>query len=455
MKKFVIIPLLLLGLGANAQYFANAAQYTEKFDFGNARSAGMAGAFGGLGCNTTAIASNPAGLALSESNNCDFTLDLGFDKTEGSYLGNVTTSKKPDFSISNFGISIYSETPSNNLLVRNVNFAFTINKTNDFNRNLNSFGSNANKTILKDEYLKDLITPDLLLEGLDLSKGMNQYQEFEKRSKGDAYDFDFAIAANFGNIIHLGGSLCISTTNYEEHFDFYEYDSFDSIPDFEAVEYKQFIEDEGVGISGKFGLLITPVPFIHFGGAVHTPTIVDVKRTSDYSLFNLTHYNANNFIIRDYNYTLISPTKLYGNLGVVFGNFGAFDIDVEHIDYSAAEFDNVDRYSELNSENAKELKAVTNIKAGAELNFGPYSLRGGVAMYDNPIANSNIEFGEYRTTYTLGLGMHADGFYLDFAYMHTSGKYDQLMYYDLNYNSICTNVDYTNNRVLMTLGLKF
>ena len=86
---------------------------------------------------------------------------------------------------------------------------------------------------------------------------------------------------------------------------------------------------------------------------------------------------------------------------------------------------------------------------GAEFKAGMYAIRGGYSLYGSPYKNQT-SLGS-RKGYSFGVGMHDKGYFLDFAYAHTSMD-DNYYFYDIAPASKNT---YVTNNYSLTIGVKF
>ena len=98
MKKVLTISLaLVLGTGAAfSQGITDAYKYTQNGGDlqGTARSMAMAGAFGALGGDISALNHNPAGLSVYRSSEVVMTLDVTGIETKNTWAGNQLTTNQ-------------------------------------------------------------------------------------------------------------------------------------------------------------------------------------------------------------------------------------------------------------------------------------------------------------------------------------------------------------------------
>ncbi|MFR8081338.1 MAG: hypothetical protein ACLU6Z_06525 [Odoribacter splanchnicus] len=85
MKKVIILSVLLgFTFASQAQTFEDAVQFSRTQNWGTARSAGMAGAFGALGGDLSTLSSNPAGIGVFRKSEISITPSLNFANTKAT-----------------------------------------------------------------------------------------------------------------------------------------------------------------------------------------------------------------------------------------------------------------------------------------------------------------------------------------------------------------------------------
>ncbi len=115
----------------------------------------MGGAFGALGGDQSALAINPAGIRVYRSSEVVGTFNLSRNQ---SVAGNQTANKSR-FDMDNLGFVGYF--PLRNDVMPLVNFGFSYNKLQSFDRNVSAIGS-PNSTLI--DYIADRSA------GIDLAK---------------------------------------------------------------------------------------------------------------------------------------------------------------------------------------------------------------------------------------------------------------------------------------------
>lgn len=487
MKTKLLIACLIVWGTTQAQYSSEALRYSEDVPEGNARFAGMAGSMSALGGNLSAISYNPAGLAVLQTG--VFELGLGglYNSTTAKYQNESNNGLKTGITFSNLGIAGCKNDMINDLGVKNINYAFTVNRLNDFNSK-SVISGNTNTTSMVDDFGVRLATEkrnDYYQELayntfiMDIDSNGNYYSRVNpfdwKRqtqvltTSGRKLEYGFSLGANFSDIVYLGGSLNIQSFTYNETKVYSETDK--TIPDikpFQSFTLKRTLSSSGSGFNLKLGTIVRPVKDLRLGLAIHTPTVLSVDETYNSSMTAYYDYPIDGYYDHtsspsspgQFNYTIISPFKAEASLGVTLHKSFALNFDYEFVDYSSMRLemtsDNSNTELNQNEEISNKYRATQNLRAGAELWLGKVGLRAGAALYGNPYANAqDNEFFNYRTRYTGGISIRAKNSYFDLAYVRTINKGDEFLYTSYEGNPVTASTIQNSNRIIATIGFKF
>ena len=105
MKKiFIIVIFATTAIKSNAQNEIDALRYSTQNHFGTARHAAMAGAFGSLGGEFSALSSSPAGIGMYQFSEFTFTPSVSLNTNKSYYNQNNLLAYKTALSIENLGI---------------------------------------------------------------------------------------------------------------------------------------------------------------------------------------------------------------------------------------------------------------------------------------------------------------------------------------------------------------
>lgn len=333
MKKKVFALLLCgLPLMINAQDAFDVLQMSQTELRGTSRFQSMAGAFGALGGDLSTLTQNPAGIGVYRSSDLGITMSVDCNSVKAG----VDKMNETRFNINNVGyvgaIRLNSET------VPNLNFGFTYNRLQSFNRHY--VGGVADiptsmSNFIADEFVNvpgftdadlywtddfnpyfdgnapwaavttfDMPTKtygyvgiinanDGYMQGLfgDATTG-NAYYEVDERGHADEYNIGFG--GNVANKLYFGLDFGILDLDYRS-FQAYEEDLNNAYVMTDDEDLYQspisnhntradwglynYLHSEGTGVNFKLGLIWRPTQALRIGAAFHTPTFYDMRDT--------------------------------------------------------------------------------------------------------------------------------------------------------------------------------
>ena len=482
MKK--VFSLLLFILIASSISFAqngsDALRYSQNFNEGSARFSSMGGAFGALGADFSSIFINPAGLGVYRKSEFVLTPTISYNKAKTSFIGNSYEDFKYDFGLSNIGLVGTFKTGNQRGWI-STSIAFGYNRMRNFDFNsliktdnatssmLDEFVDNANNDYFRKFYEEMAInTGAIYFDSLsnsytnDFIKYNNsEYGQMQRRSvntNGKIGEYIAAIATNFDNKVFIGASIGFQDIHYSRQMLHEEEDINNTIEYTDRYIYEDNLTTDGIGINFKFGAIIKPIQWLRIGGAIHSPTFFDMKED-----FNSTmdfYMDGDSEKYRDiargaYDYELTTPLKAIGSVGFVINKSAIVSFEYEYIDYSTMRLrnggDGYDFYNQ-NEEIQGKYVSTGNLKAGAEMKFGPLSLRAGYSLYGSPYSSDEINKDAFSTSYSGGFGINNKSFYFDFAYVYSSLSQEYVMY---QYPTSIASIEKNPNRIMATLGFRF
>ncbi len=470
----LISSLLLVSTSLFAQGEVEALRFSREGLYGTARAMSMGGAFGALGGDQSAIAINPAGIGVYRSSEVVGTFNLSGNQ---SVVGDQTANKSR-FNMDNLGFVGYF--PLRNDAMPLINFGFSYNKLQSFDRNISAIGT-AKGTLLDyisknsagydPSYLKmgdNLPDPFMdmpwltvlgyntwLIDPVDdqgsqyqpVTGEPNPLNEIQLRERGYIDNYDFTVGTTLGNVINLGFALSIKDISYNLTSDYLE--------DYNSGGYTltNWLTTSGAGVSAKFGAIYRPVNELRLGLAYHTPTWYALTETYEAQIDDdMGAYVTDPNYVRDItssrsfpnDYDLKTPGKLVASIATVLGGRFIASLDYEMTDYSkmklavpSGAYDaESDAYAYDNDYIAMDFRPTSTVRAGIEYRFTQqFSGRLGYAWMQNPYNSDLVKFGDaavagsntiYRmegdTNYlTGGLGYRFNrNFFLDMAVVYSS-----------------------------------
>ena len=491
---------LLTGLAGILFFFSysfgqdevDALRYSQNHIIGTARSAAMAGAFGALGADFSALSTNPAGIGMYRSSEFIITPQLYFSNTGATYNGTYRDDVDENFNFSNLGMVLTEEIPNrlDKPGWRFMQFGVGINRLNNFNERIMIQGVNEQNS-RADVYarLADGIPPGQLSDNpfdlepawnsfaIDLSDSVNNlYRSYAPEGPVNQKDFIeswgsmneilISMGANYNDRLYVGASVGFPYIRYHQQRTYTETKTEESavVDEFREYTVEEELFTTGTGFNFKVGAIYKPINWLRIGAAVHTPTYFtnltdewDISMETRFDLpdsqGNYDYYDSSPLGTFDYN--LRTPLKAQGNLAFIIGTYGLFSIDYEYLDYATARF-RAPRY-DFETENQSiqnKYQATHNFRFGTEWRYTNFSFRGGFAIYQSPYAN-DINDGA-RTSLSFGVGYGFKNAFVDLAWVNTSSEEDYYMYgikdaVEVNPAMIEKN----KNRFLATIGFRF
>lgn len=497
MKRFITLLtfVLVAPFFVQAQDLADALRYSNFQVQGTARSGGMGNAFGALGGDFTSVSINPAGLGLYRSSELVFTPTFGQNKVETTYRNNLMTDSKYNFTFNN--LSYVAALPTRNQSetgLVSVNVGIGYNRLKDFNSTMLAGANNLDRSFL--DYLADNATvgnwsdfyeklawdADLLLydedQGVywhDLEEaGYGQNQRKSISRQGYMNEYSLAAGFNFNHKLYIGASVGIIDAYYKESTELREWDSNNSVPYFNEMQFDTYLRTGGTGYNGKLGIIFKPVNELRLGASIHTPTFFNLRDVFETTMYSSLTYDDGTDTYKkispysEYDYDLETPLRASLSAAYVIANKGLISIDYEFANYGSASLRRGgDGYNfvDENSEIAEVYRSVGNLRIGGELlATSNLSLRAGFENYPSPynsqaLGTSQPNANAKLNVYSAGLGYRTGGFFFDIAY-----RYSKDTNFDLLYPAPPTNFykmpemaefNSVRNNVMFTLGFKF
>lgn len=520
MKKNIITLALLASCSfIMAQTEFDALKSVQTDINGTARYMGMAGAFGALGGDASAIKDNPAGLGIYRRSELVGTMNALFQTSSSTWNNTNGLSDLYKVGLNNFSYVIAAPTwrnESGNQGLLSSNFSFAYNRLKNFNRSLNIKGGASASSMT--HYMADLtgnITGDelkytnsyepfdntnipwlsvlayeggLMYENINNTTGKSTWSSllgntetvtpgYKLFEKGYLDEYSIGWAGNFSNKFFLGATVNFQSLNYSATTNYNE-----TFSGAGGMILRDSIYSNGNGFNLKVGTIICPADFLRFGVSLQTPTIY--KMSDNY--YSKLNYDTD---ILGYistpggysKYQIQSPLLLNASAAFIIGTQGLISAEYDYANYKGtrlrSETGDADSFDKENEGMRNNINNVRTIKIGGEYKLTDnFAIRAGYANSSNatvPGAMKSIRYNTLRTDMeffqhnstnylTAGFGYRESGWFIDFAYMN---KIVDETFYPYNTSSIAeTNPNLAvnpaklstkNNNIVVTLGLKF
>lgn len=512
MKRLLFSTVLVLATWwtAYAQTPADALRFTSFDVLGTARTVGVGGGIGALGADFSVMSTNPAGMATFRRSEFTVTPSLFLNQTDatldGGGVGRVSENKLA-FNLNNLGLVFARQGRRNNW--RTSNFALGINRIANFQQTINYRGQTRGSYV---DFLQEASI------GLDPSQLSNfttglgfdtqalydldddQFYETDVELNGDAIleknetikrrgginELSLAYAGNFKERLMIGLAVGFPILSYTEEKVYNESDPNDDVPFYRSLQFDENLTTTGSGINAKLGIILRLSQAVRLGAAVHTPTKFNL--TDDYDTRMVYDYvdddndgpleSASPPEQSQFSYNFRTPWRFIGSAGFIIKRSGFITAEVEYLKYGGSEFEltendpspsTVEIQQNTNNQIASIYQSAINLRLGGEYALKMLRFRAGVAVSGTPYADNYIQenpnikgIGDTRTTYSVGVGIRQERFFMDFAFRFAEqeGTYEPYSIsadYAAN-NNIPTNSVTTNslqNHLLFTFGYKF
>ncbi len=491
MKKALIILITFVSAltAGKAQTIDEALWYSQLFYGGTARFQAMGGAFTALGGDLSVLSQNPAGLGIYRSMELSLSPQMYYNNSLSNYNNTEANEYAYQFNMNQAGFVYPLIKRDNTGGLSGVNFAYSFNRTNNFNSNTVIRGVNNNSSmadywanIASGVYYTDLDgAPGAAFEvwlidtlsgsgGFDYATTFSQYGENTNSTYGQSIrrvisreghtaEHAISIAANLGHKLYIGATLGINKLESYSTYEHTESDDAGLIFDFNNFSCRDVVESSGTGYAFKLGMIYRPVDMLRLGFAFHTPT---VYRLDEYyydgirsEFDNGDYYEWENDPFR-FSYTLTTPLRAMAGAALQLGKAGLLSADYEFVDYRMARFskasDDYDYYNE--NQDIKDIYDVAhNIRLGGELRLSSFYMRAGYAVYGSPFVKGEDNEDNSQSVYSAGLGFRQSNFSFDVSY---ALRRNQQMYFMYNHPEINpAELTYNRHLVTATLGFRF
>ncbi len=461
MKKTAVALLMIVATAfcAKAQTMYDALTFSENDYEGTARTMAMGNAFTALGGDLGSININPAGSAVAGYSQVTITPGVSISVnsaggTSKNYFGDTYRNNYARFEMPNVGINLNFKT-NRNYGLKNWSLGITVNSTGNYTDDLYARGLNSTSTfagsiatltngyycenLTSSAYYNSYIPWDCILgyqSGLidyinygddttgyeyigisenynngDIAPGGTLDQVYRKRTRGYKYDYVINWGGNINDIVYLGVNLGITSLDYDSEYYIREspggdtdYSAFET--QFSYLRYTNHYSATGVGVYGKFGVIVTPGMGLRFGAAVQTPTSTTIRETwwsaCSVSALDKSFYTGDAETPKgEYRYRIVNPWRFNVGAAYTLGKFGVISADYEYVPYGTMRFKeigSIDNYvfEDTNNDIKTYMGASHNLRVGLEVRpVNLFAIRLGYGLTTSPEKYYN-EFNELK-----------------------------------------------------------
>lgn len=480
-----------------AQNETDILRYSQAYNFGTARSQGAGGAFGAVGADFSSTFINPAGIGLYRRNEANLSMGITATLANTKYAGTSMDDSRTGFNIPTFGVvfsKVYQDFGKDaSKGIVSLNFAAGMNRIADFQQNISFSGIN-NRSSIADYYVQQAngipvsqfrndpgYASDMAFMGwnvylidsqpgqttryyspyfADSSRSLRQGQQIEIR--GGMQEYNFSGGMNIGDVFYFGASLIFTDVRHNYQSTFTE-TVLDPSNQYKTSKFTSEIKSSGMGVSGRFGVIVRPIEQLRFGFSAQTPSRINMRDDYNYNISanyasgNYSYASPANYI----EYQVITPARYTASAALVLPSLGLLSADVEMVDYSQARL-SANRFSFDNANAAAKsmYTQVYNVRVGAEVKtFDIFRIRGGFGMYGSPYKADQFDVKKedlVRYVVSGGFGVLLNNVFLDFAVSNSFGKTYNTPYVLNDASKTYTAVNsYNTLNFALTGGIKF
>ena len=483
-----------------AQTLNDITYLTQTSLSGTARYTAMAGAFGALGGELSAISDNPAASAVFLNTELGGTINFQAKNHTASYFGTLSDTKGDDFYMDQLGaVFVFNNTNTDSPWSR-ISTAINVNRIETFDQQISVFGSN-NKGIvdyflfyadgvafediqLYDEesiasiykYLGDTIgygaqqtflgfhsfiidpfTNDPSETSYFSNVDSSQYQhDLRLTNLGFHRKTSFNFSALYRNVLHLGVNVNAHYIEFEQKHDFFEGEQ-----DLNSSTYDINFVNElltfGRGQSIQFGAILK-LKGLRLGLSYVSPQWIEIQDETSQSLSTYRFQDGfeiqeiiNPDVINSFApYQLKIPSKTSLSAAYVFNSLGLLSFEYSSQDLSNTE-SSINGGSSfldaLNTDIKSVFGTVNTLKMGGELRFKDLSFRGGYLNSSKKQNSTSIE----DQAITLGLGFDLGASSLNFSFIN----YKQNQQFELFSEGLSDSYELTKKLRQFSMSLNF
>jgi hypothetical protein len=514
MKKFLFLPLLMIGKLVLAQVPEDALRYAFYPQNGSARSLAIGGAMGSLGGDISTVFVNPAGLGNYRTSEFVFTPGLFYNNNKTDFRGTNNQNNKNSFGVGASGFVVgYGDVAKPNRS-HALSFAFT--QTASFNNSVhysgyNNYSSYAEQwaeqvgksgesidQVLNDPQYAYGSAPALYTYLVDtfrvndstvrlksmpefvLDQGNALLQQTDIETRGGIYEIAIGHATNYNDKLLVGWSVGIPIFYYQSNTTYTETDtSSDHHNNFGYFKYNDNFTITGAGLNLKIGAIYKPSDRIRLGFAFHTPTIYPpLKETRTTTLDAQTEdyhgsasissdlFNNGQAGVSSYNLTtplkaIISGSYVISEIADVTKQRGFITADIEYVNYHGTKFSSeadsltvaeTNYYNALNDVIKSQYKGTFNFRVGGELKFNTIMGRLGFAYYGNPYKDPALKAN--KILLSAGGGYRNNNMFIDLTYVYSINKDVNFPYRLEDKSNTFADVKDLRGNLVLTVGFK-
>lgn len=465
-----------MGVTANAQNISDVLRLGSEEMPGTPRYQAMAGAFGALGGDLSALSVNPAGSAVFNNGLFTITGNNSWRRNESNYFGHYNERSLNDININQVGGAFVFRTSNSDNPWKKVSLAFNYDMVRNYDDKLHISGDSdqgidnyflsfaqgvpfGSITLQDGEYLENayldigsaqgygdqqaflgyyggVIDPD---SETDDNTGYHKnaiydrvHQDFWRNTSGYNSKFTMNMATQYGENLYFGGSLNFHSVLVERYDEFTE-DGYSPDSPIGFTVFDNLLRTEGSAFSFGLGAIVKINDLVRLGAGYQSPTWyrlsdeLSQRIDSDLADQDINYINLNVINVFE-SYRIKIPGKFTGSMALVFGQVGLLSFDYTFQDMSNAQLrpEGDPSFQTENDVISNELGAVSSFRVGGEYRLGRLAFRGGYHFEQSPYTDGHT-VGDLNG-FSTGLGFSFGSSRLDFTFNRYERDRNVLMF---------------------------
>lgn len=476
MKQILAGISCLLSVCGWSQQVEDLVLYGLEQRTGTPRFQGMAGAFGALGADFSALAINPAGAAVFNHNQLGFSLSYYSTENLSQFNGSRTQSQKGHLGFNQAGV-VFVYQSKNSSPWKRLSLALNSDNSQQYRgiTKANGFTSNGvdeyfldyasgtpfgdilklDNELLEEAYLNigadigfaaqqaflgyygGVLDPSELNNNAISSYVSNAYysqvsQQIQLDNRGKNSKFIATAAAQYQDFLFLGAGIEFQSLSFQRQSNLTE-GSYDADSPLSYLFFDNFLETTGEAAALSVGGIAKLGHSLRLGLSYKSPTWYTLlEKTHQQLETNLEDVDLQfidkNIINVFEEYQMTIPSVVTASAAIVIGKRGLISADYSSQDFSKARFRPAADafFGQLNTAANSQLETVNNLRIGGEFNLGRLALRAGYNSSNSPFKNNNTK----NIQKTFGMGFIFGSGKLDLAYsrLQQNGSFRALDY---------------------------
>lgn len=469
-KKFSILSFFIVTLSM-AQEISDGLNYSTEDFGGTARFKAMAGAFGALGGDLSALNVNPAGSAVFNNNQFGATLSVMGRNNTSNYFNEKTQVNESFSDLNQAGVVFVFHNEEKT--VRKISFGLNYENSPTFRNRHQTRGVNPNQSIAS--YFKNYANGgsfDVIggsyqnIRRFDDLQGWLGYNGFVINplsndpnntayvsnvvennlrhnhlfeSDGQNAKFAFNFAMQLKERLFIGANVNVHFVEHRKIQTFSESHSNQTNINQNLLS-TTFITDlftQGSGVSLQLGAIYKLTPDLRGGISYESPTWFTFNE-SIFQNIRSTYFDhtlntviptgiigTDEILLPEYN--LQTPGKITSSLAYLFGDKGILSVDYGFKDFTQMQFSaSGANYNDINNAIDNTFTISHDLRIGGEYRYKQLSFRGGYRLETSPYKNESI-IGDLNV-YSGGLGYNFGNTKVDLAFSSMQRETKQKFY---------------------------